>query len=384
VTRLRLVFAFGGFVLIGLGGGASGVLLPAQIEYYHLDKSVVGVLFFAFSAGYISAGAANGALQRRLGVRGHLVIGTALFTAVTLAFGVLPPYLLFVVLTLVLGFGAGIIDAGLNAYVSTLPRHTALLNFLHAFYGVGALAGPVLAVALLDRGLQWNAIYLVFFACSVPLLLGYALWYPSLTADSGEPMHASAFGAAIRHRAVGLAAAFLALYVGVEVTIGNWGYSFLVEERGQGAVLAGWVISGYWFGFTAGRFVLNALAERAGIGPVALTFGCLVGVAVSAGVVWVAPFEAAVVVGLAALGFFLGPIFPLTIAILPRLAPAWLVPTAVGLLVGVSVAGGALFPWLAGTAAHHLGLGTLLPITLGLVALLLANWWRIARRVAPA
>jgi hypothetical protein len=31
--RLRLALAFGGFILIGLGGGAAGVLLPAQIEY---------------------------------------------------------------------------------------------------------------------------------------------------------------------------------------------------------------------------------------------------------------------------------------------------------------------------------------------------------------
>jgi fucose permease len=380
---LRLVLAFAGFVLIGLGGGASGVLLPAQIDYYGLDKSVVGVLFVAFSLGYVLAGAANGALLRRLGVRGHLVLGTSLFALATGGCAVLPPYPLFVVLTALFGIGAGVIDSGLNAFVATLPRHTSLLNFLHAFFGVGALAGPVLAVALLDAGFSWGSVYLVFSVCSLPLLVGFALRLPGATVSEPDPVRVSAFGAAVRHRAIVLAAAFLALYVGVEVNIGNWGYSFLVEERGEGAILAGWVISGYWFGFTAGRFLLNALAERAGVGPVALTFGCLGGVALSTGLVWLAPADAAVVVGLAALGFFLGPVFPLTIAVLPRLAPAWLVPTAIGVLVGVSVVGGAFFPWLAGTAAHHLGLGTLLPFTLALVALLLANWWRIARRVAP-
>ena len=383
---LRLALAFAGFVLIGLGAGASGVLLPAQIDYYGLDKSVVGVLFLAFSTGYVAAGVANGLLLRRLGVRGHLVLGAGLFAVSTGACGLLPPYPVFVALTLSFGVGTGMIDAGLNAFVSTLPKHTALLNYLHAFFGVGALAGPVLAVALLDQGFSWGSVYLVLSVCSLPLLVGYGLSLPGVSpppSDIEGDIRPSAVGAAMRHRAVILAAVFLALYVGVEVSIGNWGYSFLVEERGQAALLAGWVISGFWFGFTAGRFLLNSVAERFGIGPVALTFGCLACVAASVGLAWFAPADWAVAIGLATLGFFLGPVFPLTIAILPRMAPAWLVPSAIGITIGASVVGGAFFPWVAGTFAHNWGLGTLLPFVLLLVALLLANWWRIARRVAP-
>ncbi|HET8683682.1 MAG TPA: MFS transporter [Micromonosporaceae bacterium] len=383
--RARLALAFAGFVLIGLGAGASGVLLPAQIAHYRLDKPVIGLLFFAFSAGYVLAGAVNGWLLRRAGTRTELLLGTAAFGAAALACALPPAYPGLLGLTLLLGFGAGIIDAGLNAYVVSLPRHTAVLNYLHAFYGVGALLGPVLAAALLDRGLRWNAVYLVFAAGSVPLLAGFGLGYPRATpAGVGEPARPSAVAAAVRHPAVVLAALFLAVYVGVEVSIGNWGYSLLVEERGQDALLAGWAVSGYWFGFTAGRFVLNALAERAGVGPVALAFGCIAAVAAATGLAWAAPADLVAMLALAALGFFLGPVFPLTIAILPRLAPAWLVPTSIGLLIGVSVVGGAFFPWLAGTVAHHLGLGTLLPYTLVLAGLMLVGWWRIARRVAPA
>jgi fucose permease len=135
-------------------------------------------------------------------------------------------------------------------------------------------------------------------------------------------------------------------------------------------------------GFTIGRFVLSVLAERFGIGPVQLAWGCL-GVTLAAGMaVWLVPGVPAASIGLVLLGFALGPIYPLTVAVMPQLTPSRLVPTAIGLLIGVSVLGGALFPWVAGVLAETVGLGSLLPFTLLLSAFLLANWWRLSRRLA--
>src|SRR5690606_39217469 len=106
---------------------------------------------------------------------------------------------------------------------------------------------------------------------------------------------------------------------------------FLLEERGQGTLLAGWVVSGFWLGFTLGRFLLSALAARYGVSDVALTFGCLVVLAGGTLLTWLLPGGVAAAAGFVLLGTALGPIFPLTIAVLPHLAPAWVVPTAIGL-----------------------------------------------------
>jgi fucose permease len=392
--RVEIALAFAGFILIGLGGGAGGVLLPAQIDEYQVSKSVIGLLFFTFSAGYVLAGAANGWLLRRTGPRGHLVLGTAMFAAAALACAPRPAYPVLLGLTVFFGFGTGVIDAGLNAYLAVLPRSTALLNLLHAFYGIGALIGPVLAAGMLARGLSWGAVYLVFAIAAAPLVAGFALSYPrtldaeaagAAAAEAGKaavPVRSSLLGAALRHPAVLLSALFLAVYVGMEVTLGNWAYSFLIAERGQGTLLAGWVVSGFWLGLTLGRFVLNATAERLGVGPLALTYLCLAGILVGAVLIWLVPADAVAVAGFVLVGSFLGPIFPITVAVLPRLTPPWLASTAIGLLVGVSVIGAAVFPWLAGTIAEYLGLGSLLPFTALLAVLLIVNWWRIAR-LAP-
>jgi fucose permease len=382
MKHVRLVFAFATFILIGVASGASGVLIPSQISDYRVDKVTIGVMFFTFSAGYVLSAVANGSLIRWLGVRGQLSLGAAAFVSLSYGIGLRPPtYALLLIANVGLGFGTGILDAGLNAYLTTLPGHTPLLNLLHAFFGVGALVGPVLATGLLHDHRPWQDVYLLLAAAGVVSLVGFLALFPRRAAPVVEDDRSAPLGAALRRLAVWLAAAFLCLYVGIEVTVGNWSFSLLTQQKGAGELLAGYVVSGYWLGLTLGRFLLNAAATRAGIGVLGMMYGCLVGVAAATLLTWLGPGEAVVMIGFGLVGFFLGPVFPTTIAVLPRLVPTRLVPTAVGLLVGASVIGGAVFPWLAGALAQGLGLGSLLPYTLVLSALLLAVWTTIGRRM---
>jgi fucose permease len=59
----------------------------------------------------------------------------------------------------------------------------------------------------------------------------------------------------VRSPAVWLLAIYILIYVGVEVTIGGWATSFLVDERG-GDDSSGYVSSGFFGGLTVGRVVL--------------------------------------------------------------------------------------------------------------------------------
>jgi fucose permease len=225
---------------------------------------------------------------------------------------------------------------------------------------------------------------MIFAALALALVVAVVALYPpavppddSAADQAGRP----SLWAALRLRVVLLGAAFLAIYVGLEISLGNWGFAFLTEVRGQDVLLAGYAVSGYWLGLTIGRFTLNRLAARAGIGVAGLTAWCLVGIVVFGVLVWLIPSAIVASSGLFVLGFFLGPLFPTMIAAVPHLTPAPLVATAIGILVGLSAAGGALFPWLAGTVYQHLGGGTLLPFSVLLALLLGLVWWRIAKRL---
>ncbi len=372
----RLGVAFALFILIGINLGGGGVLLPAQIDDYGVDKTTMGAMFWATSLGYGLSAAANGALIHRFGVRAYLLVGAAVALAAAVAIAVRAPFPLFVALQGALGFGIGALEAALNSYLSTLERPTALLNSLHAFFGVGAVIGPLAAATMLSQGYAWTTFYVLVAALIAPLLAGLLL-YPRLART--DPTDAPRFSRALVHRGVWLGGLFLALYVGVEISVGNWTVSFLTEDRGHGVVAAGWAVSGYWLGLTAGRFVLNRLFERLGIGVVGMIAACLAGTVLSAAAVWLVPGGA--VIGLALMGFCLGPMYPTMIAVMPRLVPAALVATAIGLVVSLSVGGGALFPFLAGAIAQRFGTWSLFPLAIGLTGLVAVVWWLIARRL---
>jgi fucose permease len=112
-----------------------------------------------------------------------------------------------------------------------------------------------------------------------------------------------------------------------------------------------------------------------------MMLACLAGVTVAAALTWLLPAAAAASTGFVLLGFFLGPIFPTTMAMAPQLTIARLVPTAIGVMNAGSVVGGSALPWLAGAIAQNTGVWTLLPFTVTLALLQLAVWWPIAHRI---
>ncbi len=376
--------AFFGFVLIGAMGGASGVLLPSQIAYYQVNTSTIGLLFFSFSTGYVLSTGSTGFLIQKLGQHWYLTWGAALCMVSTFAFCLKPPFPLALVTNLFLGFGTGIIDTGFNALISSLPRRTQLLNYLHAFYGTGALLGPLVASAFLFIHWQWNTVYLVWCGLSLLQLIGCLVLSRDLSSSASVPQNEHHYsrnrlGAVLKIGPVWLAVLFLFLYVGVETSVGNWSYSFLLEDRHQATLLAGWIVSAYWLGLTLGRFLVNTIAERFQMSIEAVVYCSLVGTGIGGLLVWLLPGGLAATLGICLIGFFLGPLFASTIVVIPHLVPSYLIPSTIGLLLGTSVIGGAFFPWLVGTLAQYVGIWTLLPSILTLTILMCVNWWAMMK-----
>jgi fucose permease len=246
-------------------------------------------------------------------------------------------------------------------------------------------------------------VWLVVSVACVPLVAGFLLAYPgpeqSAPDAHGTPVvHAvpdrpgTAPGAApappprgllhsaLRDRGVQLGAAMLFVYVGVELGVGNWGFSYLVQTRALPDSLAGYTISGFWLGLTLGRFLISPIAARAGATTAAMIYACLAGISAAIVAAWVSPaVVACVAFGL--LGFFLGPVFPTTMAVVPRLTRPRLVPTAIGVMNAGAVIGGSALPWLAGTLAQNAGMWVLLPFILTLSLAQFAVWRPIAARL---
>ncbi len=264
---------------------------------------------------------------------------------------------------------------GLNLYIAGLPRNTTLLNYLHAFYGAGALLGPLVASTFIALHWQWNTVYFVWIGIAAILLPGISFIFKDRSPAPQKKIaktEGNVLFMALRLRAVWVGALFLLVYVGTETSLGSWSFSFLTEERHGAALLSGWTVSGYWLGLTLGRLLLGKVAAR--IGNKRLIQGCLVGVAAGLLLVWLIPLQAVSASGLFLTGFSLGPIFPTTIALMSHLVSSRILPSAIGFLASFGSMGSAFFPWLAGNVTQRIGLWSLLPYAIILTLFMFFLW----------
>ncbi len=373
------------------------MLLVAQIRDYGVDQATIGITFLTGSAGFVLAGVTAGSLIHRGGTRMALLIAGGVYVVAGLYTATRPSFVALVLVQLLTGYGTGLMESVLNAYLAALPRATVLINRLHAFFGVGALLGPLLGTRMLAFT-SWPMVALALVGFSLPLLAAVAVTYPRRSADpvlasTGAASTAAASAATasaaegdgqrgallittLRQRGILLGATLLAVYVGIELGLGNWGFSYLVEARGVSDVVAGYTVSGYWLGLTLGRFLISPIVTRLGFTAIHLMYLCVTGVGLSVTLTWLLPVTAA---GFVLLGFFLGPIFPTTMALAPQLTVARLMPTAIGVMNAGSVVGGSALPWLAGAVAQSFGAETLLPFMLVLTLVQFTVWWRMTR-----
>jgi fucose permease len=385
---LPLGIAFFAFIFIGTNDGINGVLLPSFQQFYTLDKSGVSTLFFAGTCGYLVAAFTSGLMREHLGQRLFLSLGGACLLIGMAIMTTAPPWLGVLLTISLLGFGVAIVDAGLNSYVAALPNNSALLNYLHAFYGLGALLGPLLASNILAAGWGWPSVYLVMGAGALVLAGGMVGAFAAPPAPDPPPPAPDAapqrnvMAATLALPLVWIGAIFLGLYVGMEVTVGSWAYSILTEERGIDLLLAGQMVSGYWLGLTVGRLVLGRATER--FGSVLIIQLCLVGMAAGMALIWLAPGPISAAGGLALAGFSLGPIFPTVIAVMSTRVSARLLPSAIGFMASLGAGGAAFFPWIAGNLAEGIGLWAILPYTIGLTVAVLAVWLLFQTRLPKA
>lgn len=344
---------------------------------------MVGLLFFASSTGYVLSALGTSLLTAKLGQRWYLVTGTALLLLCCVSFSFKPPFLLALLIRLFQGMAGAMVETGFTVLLVTLPNKTALLNTLHAFGGVGTLAGPLIASTLLAFGWGWNTAFLVWALLALLLLIGLLTLFPRSfhSAQNVEQRGKKerSLLLVLKIPMVWFITLFLLFYVGVEVSLGDWGYTFLTEQRGASVELAGGIISGYWLGSILGRFILNFLIRRVHLSLWSQMNTCLIGIILGLLMIWFIPSVIACAAAFCVVGTFLGPMYPSTIARLSDIVKRGLLESAMGFLLSMGILGGALFPWVAGTLAQYRGIGALAPYALSLTIIMLALWCAMRR-----
>lgn len=233
---ISIALAFYAFIAIAIAESGLGVLLPSILDAYNLTPATVTVLFFSQISGYFVAALTSSLISDRIGLTRMVLLAAISVTSALCIYASTPDWAVMVATGTLLGLGIGLIDAGMNTFMSHNQRSANLMGLLHAFYGIGALAGPAIATTLLTFGVNWRSAYW-FFAGIVALLVVGMLWAASQTHPlmDSPASHQSAGGnlrQALKTPVVLVAGLFLLIYVGTEAAIGIWAYAVQTISRG--------------------------------------------------------------------------------------------------------------------------------------------------------
>ncbi len=368
--RGTYVLALATFVALGLPDGVLGVAWPSIRVAVDRPVSALGVLLLAQTAGYLVATAANGALVATLGTGRLLAAATAVaacgFGAFTTASGA---WIVLVVASSAVGAAAGMVDAGVNAHVAVHHGRRAM-GLLHAAFGVGATAGPLLVTGLLAAERSWRSAYGCIAALQGALLVAFLVtrgsWLPAPAGPSEGGTVQGPLPRAGTTLLLTLGSFFV--YTGLEITTGQWAFSLLTEERGVPTTTAGLWVAAYWASLTGGRLVMAGAGERASADR--LLGGATVGALLGTLVLWLDPGGAGAV-GLPLIGASLAPVFPTLVSLTPERLGAHRAAHAIGYQLSAAGVGAAALPGAVALAVGGGGLEALGPSLLAMAVGLL-------------
>ncbi len=344
-----------------------------------LDRSLgdLGMVSFAYGLARMSTALTGRRLVSRLG------IGTAFVTTLTALVGACllvaaaPTWPVFLAAIAAVGAASGALDS-LGAVFITASENVSSAGLIHGMYGFGATIGPLAVV--LAPGWRWSALAAAL-AVLVALILATRVrrqWPPTAPP---EPIRTNAPAPVIPRFAVaGSLGAFAAL-VALEVTTGQWVFTYFTDHRSIDEDLAAVGVSGFWAGLMVGRLLLARPTIAAAVdrlGTVVLIAASFVTLAATA----VLPAVAAVA-ALCLTGLMLGPLVPTLYArtaqrvgdvMAARMAGRQLLATNVG-AIGV--------PTITGLLVDEFGAGVIIIVMLTTVGAFAIPLLGLLRRIAP-
>ncbi|OHD02982.1 MAG: MFS transporter [Sphingomonadales bacterium RIFCSPLOWO2_12_FULL_63_15] len=254
------------FLMFAMTSESVGVIIPSVIREFGLGMTAGGAFHYATMCGIALGGVLLGSMADRFGRKPTILAGLALFGLSASLFAWVSSFGLFLVLLFVGGLAVGIFKTAALALIgdiSTSTRaHTATMNVVEGFFGIGAIIGPAIVAYLLSHDASWKWLYLIAAAlCGLLMILAWRVPYPPVQAKTeGAPM--ADMLAMMRNRYALAFSSGIMLYVGVETAIYVWMPTLLAGYAGPGWQWAAYALSVFFILRVIGRFAGFWLLER--------------------------------------------------------------------------------------------------------------------------
>ncbi len=300
------------FISLGLPDSLLGAGWPKMQMAFGVPSAWAGYVSMTISFMTIISVLCSPELIRRFQTKWIVIVSVFMTILGLLGFSFSGSFRMLFLFAVPYGLGAGAIDASINHYVAN-HYPSSVMNFLHCFYGVGAVISPfimsfAIKAARWNEGYRWTA-YLqtcIMLVC----ILSLPLWKQNESREQEDDHDSAGVWETLKVPGVLLTLIAFFAYCSGEATCSLWTPSYFAGTRtglGDGTIASfGSLVFG---GMMLGRFLSGLTADRLGdrrlirIGVVLEVFGILLVLIPTMG--WV-PAAA----GFLIIGTGMGPVFP--------------------------------------------------------------------------
>lgn len=360
------------FISLGLPDSLLGSGWPQMQIAFDVPSSYAGYVSMTISFMTIISALLSPRLIKRFHTKWIVIVSIFMTVLGLLGFSMAKEYWMLFIIAIPYGLGAGAIDASVNHYVANHYSGSAM-NFLHCFYGVGAVISPyIMAVALSkarwNEGYRWTAFVQagILLVCIISL----PLWKKNEDASDEETIRDSAgIREALKVPGVILTLIAFYAYCSGEATCFLWTPSYFAGTKTglSDELIASFgslIFGGLMLGRLISGFVSNKLGDRLLI---------RLGIAVELlGIIMVfipASHYMVAAVGFVVIGTGMGPVYPAIQHMAPANFGKKYSAAVIGLQMASAYVGSTFMPMVFGLLQQYLGIA-MMPIYLLIFAIL--------------
>ncbi len=359
------------FISLGLPDSLLGSGWSTMQAAFGVPSSYAGYVSMSISFMTIISALLSPRMIRRFHTKWIVIVSILLTVMGLIGFSVSTSYWMLFLFVIPYGLGAGAIDASVNHYVAK-NYSGSVMNFLHCFYGVGAVISPNIMALALSRA-RWNEGYRWTAYIQMGILLvcifSLPLWKRNENGAEGEEEAGAGIREAIKVPGVILTLIAFFAYCSGEATCFLWTSSYFAGTKegltdGMIASFGSLIFGGLMLGRLISGFVSNRLGDRLLI---------RIGIAVEfVGILMVMlPISNYVpaAIGFVLIGIGMGPVYPAIQHMAPENFGKRYSAAVIGLQMASAYVGNTFMPMVFGIMQQHIGIG-IMPFYLLIFAVL--------------